>query len=427
MRASRISLLAAALAAVLVGCGGDDDGDSGPSTGQLIETPTVVATVPRATLGAGARCDVRVVSINYNTPGARPGELSNSSGGVLVPTGTDPACQGPFPLLAYTRGTAVIKGNSMSDPANGELQGLMSAFASGGYMVVATDYLGYAKSQYPFHPYLHSDSEASAAIDSIRAARAWASTNNVPLSGKVMVYGYSQGGHSSLSTQRAIETRAAGEFNLAAAGHGASPAALSTALRTGQEILGGQFFIPFLITAWQKVYGDVYANPSEIFTPQFAPTIENLLPAADPAALGVLPAGPAYNAALFQPSFITGLQNGNTTTNGVLRAALRNDLVASGWNPTSPTRFCAGSQDPTVIWQTSTQAAINRWGNLPNVSSRDVDREVQQAGQAQFAALTPQQQAAAGGQTNFILARYHGALAPVVCLQDMRVFFDARR
>lgn len=415
MRASRISFLAAAVAVALVGCGSDDDDNAGPSTGQLIEPPTVVATVPRATLGAGARCDVRVVSINYNTPGARAGEVSNSSGGVLVPTGADPACQGPFPLLAYTRGTAVVKGTSMSDPANTELQGLMATFASAGYMVVATDYLGYAKSQYPFHPYLHSDSEASSAIDSIRAARAWAATNSVPLSGRVMLYGYSQGGHSSLSTQRAIETRAAGEFNLAAAGHGASPAALSTALRTGQEILGGQFFIPFLITAWQKVYGDVYANPAEIFTPQFAPTIENLLPAADPNALGVLPPGPAYNAALFQPAFITGLQTGNTTSNGVLRAALRNDLVASDWNPTAPTRFCAGSQDPTVIYATSTQLAINRWGTLPNVSARDVNPEVQAL--AQQRGLTPTQ----------TVVQYHGGLAPVVCLQDMRAFFDARR
>ena len=415
MRAFRISFLAAAAAAVLAGCGSDDD-DSGPSTGQLLEAPTVVATVPRATLGAGARCDVRVVSINYDTPGARPGELSNSSGGILVPTGTDPACQGPFPLLAYTRGTAVIKGTSMSDPANGEVQGLMATFASAGYVVVATDYLGYAKSQYPFHPYLHSDSEASAAIDSIRAARTWASTNNVPLSGRVMVYGYSQGGHSSLSTQRAIETRAAGEFNLAAAGHGAAPAALSTALRSGQEILGGQFFIPFLITAWQKVYGDVYANPSQVFTPAFAPTIENLLPAADPAALGVLPpSGSAYNAVLFQPTFITGLQTGDTNGNGVLRAALRNDLVASGWNPTSPTRFCAGSQDPTVIYATSTQLAINRWGALPNVSARDVHPDV--VALAQQRGLTPTQ----------TVAQYHGALAPAICLQDMRAFFDARR
>ena len=33
------------------------------------------------------------------------------------------------------------------------------------------------------------------------------------------------------------------------------------------------------------------------------------------------------------------LQNG---TSPVIRAAQRNDLVASGWNPSSQTRFCAG-------------------------------------------------------------------------------------
>ena len=39
-------------------------------------------------------------------------------------------------------------------------------YAAQGYAVVATDYLGYAKSNYSFHPYLHADSEASSVIDS---------------------------------------------------------------------------------------------------------------------------------------------------------------------------------------------------------------------------------------------------------------------
>jgi dienelactone hydrolase len=100
---------------------------------------------------------------------------------------------------------------------------LAAMYAAQGYAVVATDYLGYAKSNYSYHPYLHADSEASSVIDSIRAARAAAFGQGVSLNGKVMLTGYSQGGHSSMAAHRAIERDAPGEVNVVAAAHLAAP------------------------------------------------------------------------------------------------------------------------------------------------------------------------------------------------------------
>ena len=359
-----------------------------------------------------------VVALNYSTPGVKAGELSNASGGLLVPSGTDAACKGPFPIIAYSRGTEVSKPRTMANPKDPEMGGMAQAFATAGYIVVATDYLGFAKSGYAFHPYLHADSEATAVIDSIRAARAYAAQSAIPLSGKVMLYGYSQGGQASLSTQRAIESSPAikAEMPIAAAGHGAGAIALGTALRRGGEVAGGQFFVPFLITAWQKVYGDVYTTPSEVFRAPYASYIENLLPSATDTYTTLVTSGklPAtnYNELMFQQTAVQALQNGSS---GVIRAAERNDLVASGWNPSSQTRFCAGSGDPTVLYATAQQLAIDKWGTLPNVTSRDVDPEVQAAGAA--LGLTPLQ----------VLGAYHGRLAPAECLADMRAYFDARR
>ena len=71
---------------------------------------------------------------------------------------------------------------------------LAAMYAAQGYAVVATDYLGFAKSSYSYHPYLHADSEASSVIDSIRAARQAMPMVGGSLSGKVMLTGYSQGG-----------------------------------------------------------------------------------------------------------------------------------------------------------------------------------------------------------------------------------------
>ena len=253
--------LTALVVALLAACGSDTPN----STGALIEPPSTVGTLPKAALGGP--CDVSVVGLNYSTSGAKAGEVSNASAGLLVPTGTDAACKGPFPVIAYSRGTEVAKSRTMASTTDAEMLGMAKVFAAWGYVVVATDYLGFAKSNYAFHPYLHADSEATAVIDSIRAARVYAGLATIPLSGKVMLYGYSQGGHSSLSAQKAIETSAAikAEMPIAAAGHGAAPGALGTAMRSGAEIAGGQFFIPYLITAWQKVYGDVYTTPADIF------------------------------------------------------------------------------------------------------------------------------------------------------------------
>ena len=64
---------------------------------------------------------------------------------------------------------------------------LAAMYASQGYAVVATDYLGYAKSSHIYHPYLHADSEATSVIDSIRAARNAVASQGASLNGKVVM------------------------------------------------------------------------------------------------------------------------------------------------------------------------------------------------------------------------------------------------
>ena len=234
----RLTCVAAA-AVMLVACGGSDD----PDRGELIDPAVVLTTLTAAQIDAGtassglqalvgkASCDVKVVALNYATPGARAGELSNASGVMLVPAG---ACTGPAPLVAHARGTDVLKTRTLANPQDPETFLLAAMFAAHGYAVVATDYLGYAKSSYGFHPYLHADSEATTVIDSVRAARNAAGSVAASLSGKVMFTGYSQGGHASMAAQRAAERDYGNEFNVAAGAHLAGPYNLSGSLRSPQ-------------------------------------------------------------------------------------------------------------------------------------------------------------------------------------------------
>ena len=251
----RLTCVASA-AVLLVACGGSD----GPERGALIDPPAVLATLTAAQIDAGAasagvqaltgkaKCDVKVVALNYNTVGARAGENTNASGALLVPGG---ACTQAAPLLAYSRGTDVLKTRAMANPQDPETFLLAAFFAAQGYAVVATDYLGYAKSSYGFHPYLHADSEATTIIDSVRAARQAAGTVGANLSGKVMFSGYSQGGHASMAAQRAAERDYGSEFNVVAGAHLAGPYNLGGAVRMPSAIAGYQVFVPFMVTSWQ--------------------------------------------------------------------------------------------------------------------------------------------------------------------------------
>lgn len=433
-RVFKLGALASAAALFLAACSSSND------PGSLIEASQAVGTIPRAALdasaaaplvGSAAKCDVQVIGLNYLTRGVK-GEETNASGVLLMPSGSDAACKGPLPLLAYGRGTEVSKGRSLASMTDGETGALAAFFAGQGYAVVASDYLGYAKSAYSFHPYLHADSEATATIDAIRAARQVAKEKGQALSGKLMLYGYSQGGHVSMATHKAIETDAAlsAEMGLVGAGHGAAPAALSTALQAATPILYGQVFIPFLVTAWQKVYGNVYAKPSDAFKAPYAEGIESILPSATTNFEGLLAqnkvspnVGGDWLSAMFTDGFINDLKN--SPNSGIMQAAKKNDLVASGWTPKSSTMLCAGSGDPVVLYPTAQALAAAKWKSSTNVMAVDVDTQAKGFAQQLWAGQSAAQKAGYGNSIDsYTFINYHGTLAPPLCLAAVKGLFD---
>jgi pimeloyl-ACP methyl ester carboxylesterase len=365
-------------------------------------------------LSGPAKCDVKVIGLNYITPGAK-GEVSNASGVLLLPTGAD--CGVAAPLVAYAKGTDVQKPRTLANPADSETGLLAAMYAGQGYAVVATDYLGFAKSTYSFHPYLHADSEATSVIDSIRAARQAIPSMGGSLNGKVMLTGYSQGGHASMAAHREIEKSLSSEINVVAGAHLAGPYNLSGSMKLPDAIAGYQFFVPYLITAWQKIYGNLYSNVSDAFKSPYANGIESLLPSATLNYTTLVTSGklPGINGetpnqardALFQSSFSSDiLTNPNNPT---FLAAQKNDLL--DWSPKSQTMLCSGSGDPTVpqaVHQTVMKAAFDAKG-LTNVTSVDVH---------------PFIEATYGPITMANIANYHGSYAPPFCHAQAKGLFD---
>jgi hypothetical protein len=332
-------------------------------------------------LGGAPLCDVALYAIDYTTIGVR-GEPATASAGLFVPTS---ACgNGPFPLLGYAHGTNVVRAQKITDPSSNDprftppdqLPTVVAAiFAAHGYVTVATDYLGLGDSPYPYHPYLHAASEASAVVDSLRAARNAASKVGIPLSGAVFLSGHSQGGQSAVAAQRAIEALGTNEFNLVGDAPSSGPYALSQTLldSLAHQSQDAPILATYILTGYQKIYKNIYTNgPQDVFLPPYDSTVDSLLPVAtfaDEAALEGQTL-PLQLSALLQPSFVQSF-----TTNASSPARLDtadNDLL-QGWTSHAPLFLCGGSLDPEVEFKNAQSALAYFTGQGSSATLLDVN------------------------------------------------------
>jgi alpha-beta hydrolase superfamily lysophospholipase len=309
-------------------------------------------------IGGAPTCTVKLYVIVYQTIGAK-GEPATASEGFFVPAG---GCKPPFTLVGYGQGTNTVRAMKITDPVpkNVEPVSLASIFAAHGYAVAATDYLGLGYSNYPYQPYLNGSAEASAIIDAMRAARRAARALNVRLAEKVFLTGYSQGGHSILSTQKVIESENANEFHLIADSPGSGLYALT---RTMLDLLahpdapqkGGAVLWAYIMPGYQKAYGNVYTQATDMFRNPYATYIDSLLPVNTYAQEAALDGKtlPRTGRALLQPTFQTEFPS--TPGMGARVDLALNDLI-DGWKPKAPVYLCAGSRDPVVEYKNTVLA-----------------------------------------------------------------------
>ncbi|MEO8279724.1 MAG: prolyl oligopeptidase family serine peptidase [Ideonella sp.] len=436
-----------ATSALLVACGGG--GESGTKTdtsndrGSLVTNPPLRVT----TLGsadflaslngsasgrsllqvAGApKCGVDFNYLQYGTVGAA-GEKTNASGALMVPVGTDAACNGPRPIVLYAHGTTTVKNYNISNvldstnAAYSEALLVAAMYAAQGFIVVAPNYAGYDDSKLGYHPYLVADQQSKEMIDALAAARTALPNVSAADSGKLFITGYSQGGHVAMATHKAMQ--AAG-MTVTASAPMSGPYALAAfgdAVYYGNVNLGSTIFTPLLVTAYQKAYGNLYTNLTDIYSANYAPGIDTLLPsltslttliqqgklpqtsmfsstpptapAGSPPSLQPTlnaitpPKTPASLAPLFAlgfgpaplitnsarlsylldaianpdgavPALTTGAQAA-TPKHPMRVAAKINDL--RNWTPTRPVLLCAGNGDPTVFYSVNTQLMQGYW------------------------------------------------------------------
>ncbi len=254
---------------------------------------------------------------------------------------------GPLPLVSMQHGTIPYKIGAPSQPVGGVSGDLYFsfwayAFASQGYAVVVPDYLGLGNSP-GYQAYLHARSEATCVVDALRAGRSLCASNDVTLDGRLLLTGYSQGGHVTMATHRELESFHADEFQVTASAPCAGPYDLGGV--TIESILANPNYVapPFfamMLASYLPLYqlGDTL---EEVLAEPYRRTLPPLLDGVRGFGAIAL-AMPADVAAILRPDFQADFRT--NVFNPLRQALLENNTHA--WMPKAPVRLvhCQGDE-----------------------------------------------------------------------------------
>jgi len=158
---------------------------------------------------------------------------------------------GPRPVIAWQHGTTGLLQKCMPSLLSISSKGVpeRDRIVMAGWVVVATDY-SFAEQGGP-HPYLVGEGEARAALDSIRAAR---QMPELTLGKRVVVWGYSQGGHAALWTG-IVAPRYAPDLEVLGVAAIAPPTNIMKALTMNIE--ADKRFGSYIAAAYSRFYPDI--------------------------------------------------------------------------------------------------------------------------------------------------------------------------
>ncbi|MCP4642286.1 MAG: hypothetical protein GY851_17710 [bacterium] len=245
-------------------------------------------------------------------------------------------------VVSYQHGTNPNRHLTPSQPTLGEGVLGSALFAGGGYAFVAPDYIGLGTS-HEVHPYFHRESTVSSVIDLLKAAYSFTTDTRMDWPNSVYLTGFSQGGHATLATHRALESMDDPRFRVAASAPAAGPydlagIALPVALEGGSDT--HTFYLGYLANAYSVFCGQPIES---LVRAPYAAQLPVLFdgehePEAIWAALSTPPRG------LFTESFLKAYDNEGE--HWFLEALARNSVVP--WAAAAPIRFYHGQNDADV-------------------------------------------------------------------------------
>jgi pimeloyl-ACP methyl ester carboxylesterase len=293
------------------------------------------------------RFPVDMYRVRYFTTHPANQELVEASGALIIPRNTN--C--PTPLVSYQHGTVARKTDVPS--FNSSEADIGKVFASCGYVVCLPDYIGLGTSP-GLHPYVHAKSQADAALDLMRAARILSDSLSYSLNDQLFLFGYSQGGHATMALHKEIEENFAEEFTVTASAPMSGPYDLSDVqaqVLVADSAYATPGYLPYVVLAYQSVYGNFYDDVSEIFISPYDETIPPLFDGT--YSMGFINSQvPSIPNQILVPEQLDDFIN---NPENPLRLALQDNDVYD-WLPQAPMRIMYCQGDDQVIYLNSVKA-----------------------------------------------------------------------
>ncbi|ARK09982.1 lipase family protein [Fibrella sp. ES10-3-2-2] len=312
---------------------------------QRIAASGIVDAQITAFLGLLIQRDIQVYRLTYKTKNTDGTDIT-ASGALIVPVAL--AADAPFPIVSQQHGTITSEAQAPSNFTDASEAATIGAlFASNGYILSCPDYIGYGESKNVPHPYLHRQTEASASLDMLRAAREFIEKSSTKWNNKVFLSGYSQGGHATMSMLKMIEEQFPAEFTITATTCGAGPYNVEGFMRdlvttTTHGIPEYNGLYVRVLQTYNRVYG-LNRPMSAYFKEPYATTVQ--------ATGGASSINVSINQA-FTDAFKAGL---TSNTDATFLTAVRDNNVYD-WKPKSPLQLYHGTADNQVFYRNSTDA-----------------------------------------------------------------------
>ena len=330
--------------------------------------------------------DVDIYKVRYTTRDISGG-IDTASGQMVLPVFRDKT----MPIIVYHHGTV---GSRDQVPSNFNLanqnEGQLSLiYASFGYATLAPDYIGLGDSP-GFHPYVHAESEAWAAIDMITAFKKYAEEESIPLNDQIFTCGYSQGGHAAMATHMVIQRDFQGVYAVTGSAPMSGPYNIYGSMV--DFVLSDQENDFLAYVAWVKLsYQMIYPglpsldNLDQFFKPQYVADILlfrneeidlwNLNQRLQSKLLNAT--GGSVGKFLLQDSIVEVISN---QPDSPFSLALQdNDLY--DWVPEAPTRmfYCKSDEQVSYKNATFTDSIMNANG-APDVQALNLGDELDHGG-----------------------------------------------
>ncbi len=300
--------------------------------------------------------DVDLYVITYETITAT-GEETEASGLIAIPKGISTSA----PLLSFQHGTTLKQTAAPSNIILGSGMEVGLIFATEGYIVCMPDFLGLGKGT-GLHPYMHAKSEATATIDMLRATKKQLTELSISVNEKLFLMGYSQGGHATMATHKAIETDYSNEFSITASSPMAGPYDVSGAMVDiiiAKEEYVKPGYLPYVLYSYNSIY-NIFSNVEDAFK---APYNSNLPPFFNGENSYYLSEVDAVMPPIPSDILKDNIYNEivNKTNTAFWNAMEDNDLY--NWKPTAPIRMFHCDGDVTVPMANSEKAMLNFQNN----------------------------------------------------------------